>query len=90
MNQRSPFASRIVKPGVTPSLLPDAIVHLPGAGPVAVSGPLATSSTRHRLAPMIRFVNQLESGTSSIVLMLIARRFMSGSPGLPNRFWLSS
>ena len=90
MNHRSPFESRIVKPGVTPSLFPDAIVHLPGAGPVAVSGPFATSSTVIGLVPMIRFVNQLESGTSSMVLMLIARRFMSGSPGLPNRFRLSS
>ena len=79
-----------MKPGVTPSLLPDASVHLPGAGPFPVFGPLATSSTLIGAPPMMRLVNQLESGTSSIVLMLIARRFMSGSPGLPNRLMASS
>ncbi len=90
MNQRAPALSMIVKPGVTPSLLPADTVHFPGAGPSPVLGPVATSSTVSGLEPRIRLLNQLESGTSSMVLMLCARRFMSGSPGLPNRLLASS
>ena len=63
---------------------------LAAAGPVLVFGPRATSSTVIPLLEMIRLVNQLESGTSSMVLMLIARRFMFGSPGFPNRLRASS
>ena len=38
----------------------------------------------------IRFVNQLESGTSSIVLTFIARTPVALSPGWPNRFVVRS
>jgi hypothetical protein len=80
----------MVNPGVTPSFFPETMVHFPAAGPVAVSGPFATSATVIGREAMMRLVNQLESGTSSMVLMLIARRFMLGSPGLPSRFRPSS
>jgi hypothetical protein len=69
-----------------------ALGHLPLARrrPVAGVRSSATSSVDKGGPPMIRLVNQLESGTSSIVLMLMARRFMFGSPGLPNRLRASS
>ena len=44
MNQRVPDASLMVKPGVTPSLLADDTVHVPGSGPSVVSGPRPTSA----------------------------------------------
>ena len=74
----------MVKPGVMPSLLPEIAVHTPGAGPLEVSGPRRTSSTVNSRAP-IRLVNQLESGTSSTVLTLIARRGVR-SPGFRKVF----
>ena len=84
MNHVRPAVSRMVKPGVMPSLLPETTVHLPGAGPLVVSGPRRTSSTVSGRAPA-RLVNQLESGTSSMVLMLTALSEMR-SPGLMNVF----
>ena len=80
MNHTWPLASRIVKPGVTPSLFAAITVHGPAAGPVVVSGPFNSSSTVIGRAP-IRFVNQLESGTSSTVLTFWARTLVVGSPG---------
>ena len=84
MNHMTLALSRMVKPGVTPSLLPDTTVHLPGAGPLVVSGPRRTSSAVSGRTPA-RLVNQLESGTSSMVLMFSARRGVR-SPGLKNVF----
>jgi hypothetical protein len=79
-NQRSPFASRIVKPGANPACLGRTTDHLPGAGPVPASGPRTASSVDTGWARM-RLVNQLESGTSSIVLMLRARDVGRGIAG---------
>jgi hypothetical protein len=56
-----------VKPGVTPSLFEDVIVHGPAAGPTLLFGPVSISSAVSSLRPA-RLVNQLESGTSSIEL----------------------
>ena len=67
-NHVSPFESRIVKPGANPDRFGAMSVNGSGAGPVPARGPRAASSGdtgRER----IRLVNQLESGTSSIVLM---------------------
>ena len=61
----------IVKPGETPFAL-RLTIHLPGAGPVSSLGPRIISSTVIGRVPA-RFVNQLESGTSSMVLTLAAR-----------------
>ena len=93
MKYRSPAPSRIVKPGAMPSILPDTIVQVP-EGPAFVSGPLASRSTDHGSRPR-RLVNQLESGTSSIVLTLSAR-MSDFSPAPRNEFsaksynWLRS
>ena len=53
-------------------------------GPALVSGPLTSRSTVHASRPM-RFVNQLESGTSSIVFTLTARLSV-WSPASKNEF----
>ena len=71
-NQVSPFASFIVKPGANPACFGLTTDQVPVAGAVPVSGPRAASSTDSGRARM-RFVNQLESGTSSIELILRAR-----------------
>src|SRR4029450_5960896 len=80
-NQRSPLASRIVKPGANPASLGRTTDHVPGAGPVPVRGPRTASSIDSGRARM-RLVNQLESGTSSIVLTLRAWPAGPASPGL--------
>ncbi len=51
---------------------------MPGAGPGVVSGPLKTSAGVSGRAPA-RFVNQLESGTSSTVLTFFARSAADGA-----------
>ncbi len=84
----SPRASAIVSPGVMPSFLPETIVHTPGSGPVPATGPVSTSSAVMTRVPM-RFVNQLESGTSSSVLTLDARTSRC-SPASRNEFWMKS
>jgi hypothetical protein len=84
MNQMAPAESRMVNPGVIPSLLPEMTVHGPAAGPLEVSGPRRTSSA-DKACTAARFVNQLESGTSSAVFTLTARRGVR-SPGLRNVF----
>ena len=56
----------MVNPGEIPDDFGLMMVHTPGAGPSAVSGPRTASSIDNEW-PRIRFVNQLESGTSSIV-----------------------
>ena len=48
------------------------------------SGPRTSSAAASRATPM-RFVNQLESGTSSSVFTFVARTF-DRSPGAPNEF----
>src|SRR5688572_3765315 len=87
MNQRCPEASTIVNPGDTPLAFDDTI-HFPAAGPLAVSGPLAISAAVIVRAPR-RFVNQLESGTSSTVFRFRALTFDAESPGFVKR-WSST
>jgi len=43
--------SRIVKPGVIPSLFAETIVHLPGAGPLLVFAARATMAGVNRIRP---------------------------------------
>src|SRR5688572_14079957 len=74
MNQVSPLASRAVNPGANPADFSRMITHFSGAGAGPTLGPRTISSTVTARLP-IRFVNQLESGTSSTVLMLRARLF---------------
>ena len=74
MNQVSPLASRAVNPGAYPDDFSRMMVHFSGAGGGPALGPRTTSSTDTARLPM-RLVNQLESGTSSTVLMLRARLF---------------
>ena len=85
MNQTCPAESRTVNPGITPSFLAEITVQPPGAGPVPDPGPLTSSSTVTGTVPS-RFVNHVESGTSSIVLRFCARTFGVWSPGQENRF----
>ena len=72
MNQTWPAESRTVNPGITPSFFAAITVHRPARGAAAGVRPLTTSSTVTARAPN-RFVNQVESGTSSIVLTFCAR-----------------
>jgi hypothetical protein len=81
-NHVSPRESSIVKPGDVPSLLLATITHCPSAGPVCTIDVVSSGSTTGR--GDIRLVNQLESGTSSIVVTLRARTFGVGSPGALN------
>jgi hypothetical protein len=73
-NQVCPFESFILNPGVTPSFFAATTVHVPGAGPLVVSGPFNNSSAVIARVPR-RFVNQFESGTWSMVLTFRARTF---------------
>jgi hypothetical protein len=84
MNQSVLARSRTVKPGVMPSLLPETTVHGPSAGGPDEFGPRTYSSTVSARRPR-RFVNQLESGTSSIVFTFTAR-WLVWSPGFRNVF----
>jgi hypothetical protein len=69
----------MVNPGEMPFAL-RLTVNLPGAGPVSSPGPRNVSAG----VTDARLVNQLESGTSSMLLMLSARP-ISERPGRPNR-----
>jgi hypothetical protein len=51
MNQRSFFVSRMVKPGVMPSLFAETTVQTPGATPSLVFDPRATMSTVSGMRP---------------------------------------
>ncbi len=84
-NHVCPARSVIVNPGVTPSLFPETIVQVPGAGPASVFEARTTSSGVSGLVPA-RLTNQLPFGTSSTVLTFIARRSKSTSPGFAKRF----
>src|SRR5262245_64824590 len=71
-NQVSPLASIAVNPGLTPDDFSRMSVHCSGFGGRPVSGPETTCSGVNFASR--RLVNQLESGTSPIVLMFFARR----------------
>ena len=79
-NQTSPFSSRTVNPGAAPADFGRMTVQRPGAGPSIVLGPRVSSATEIGLA-YTRFVNQLESGTSSIEFRFCARTFGVGIAG---------
>src|SRR5688500_12003050 len=84
MNHVSPFASRAVKPGAKPADFSLITVHFALAGG-------APGVDRWTISPAvsgcasIRLVNQLESGTSSIVLTLCARTFSGCLDAVTNR-----
>src|SRR3954463_5678632 len=84
MNHVSPFASFAVKPGANPALFSRVMVQSSGLGAGLVFGP-RTRSSALIFRGMIRLVNQLESGTSSIVFTLIAWTFEALRPGVANR-----
>ena len=69
-----PLASRAVNPGLVPADFSRSSVHFSGDGGVSELTPRASWAAVIGAAPM-RLVNQLESGTSSMVLMLPARVF---------------
>ena len=85
MNHSCSAESRIVKPGVTPSLLADTTVHGPACGAVAGVRARATSAGVSGMRPA-RFTKKGPSGTSSTVLTFLARWPSTGSPGFENRF----
>jgi hypothetical protein len=58
--------------------------HCEGSGGSPTLGPRTSSSFVTVLAP-IRFVNQLESGTSSMVLMFFARKPLGSYFDVTNR-----
>ena len=72
-NQVSPLASAAVKPGCAPAVFSRITIHFDGSGGAPTFGPRVMSSVVIGRVPM-RLVNQLESGTSSMVLMFFARR----------------
>ena len=72
-NHVSPRASRAVKPGWAPEVFSRISTHFEGSGGAPMMGPRAICSTDTGTVPM-RLVNQLESGTSSMVLTFWARR----------------
>ena len=67
------MASLAVKPGCAPEVFSRISTQFDGSGGAPTFGPRTSSSFVIGLVPM-RLVNQLESGTSSIVLMFFARR----------------
>jgi hypothetical protein len=84
MNHVSPFASRAVKPGAKPDDFSRITVHfsLAGGGPGV---DCRTMSAAVSGCVPIRFVNQLESGTSSIVLTFCARTCVGRRDAVTNR-----
>ena len=85
MNHNWFAESRMVKPGVTPSLFAETTVHLPGAGPSLVFAPRATIAGVSGTRPA-RFTKYGPSGTSSMVLTFFARCPVILSPGRQKRF----
>src|SRR5690349_15561601 len=83
-NHVSPRPSRAVKPGCAPLVFSRTSTHFDGSGGRPTIGPRVNSSTVSERVPM-RLVNQLESGTSSIVLMSCARLPDGVYPGVTNR-----
>ena len=72
-NQVSPLASLAVNPGCIPAAFSRMSTHRDGSGGTPTLAPRSISAALRGVVP-IRFVNQLESGTSSIVLTFCARR----------------
>src|SRR5262249_53546339 len=85
-NHVSPLASLAVNPGAKPADFSRVIVHRSGLGARPVSGPRTTSSAVTRRGST-RLVNQLESGTSSIVLTLRAWTLDGLRPGVTKRLY---
>src|SRR5262245_55334418 len=79
-----PLASIAVKPGAKPPLFSRVMVQRSGLGGGPEFGP-RTKSSAEAAGGRMRFVNQLESGTSSIVLTLPARTFDDFFAGVTNR-----
>src|SRR5688500_17496163 len=88
-NQVSPFASVAVKPGCAPDDFSRISTHFDGSGGAPTFGPRASSSALIGREP-IRLVNQLESGTSSMVLMFFARNPVGSYFAVTNRLYTSS
>src|SRR5205085_898805 len=88
-NLRSPGRSVAVKRGAKPTSFAATTVMGPGAGPLPAAGPRAISSD-DSVRARTRLVNQLESGTSSMVFTLAACTPVASSPGLPNRLAVRS
>src|SRR6185503_21227792 len=85
-NQVSPLASFAVKPGCEPDVFSLNNTHFDGSGGAPTTGPRLISSAVIGRVPM-RLVNQLESGTSSIVLTFWARTPAGFRPGNANRLY---
>src|SRR5262245_37514030 len=88
-NQVSPLASLAVKPGCMPDVFSRITTHFDGSGGAPTFVPRTSSSIVKGLLPT-RFVNQLESGTSSIVLRFLARRPLGSYLDVTNRLYVSS
>src|SRR6185503_15144430 len=83
-NHVSPFASRAVKPGAKPDDFSRITVHFARAGDTPGVDCRTMSAAVSGCGPT-RFVNQLESGTSSIVLTLCARTCSDRRDAVTNR-----
>jgi hypothetical protein len=77
------LASLAVTPGLPPADFCLKMTHFDGSGGAPRFGPRTSSSMLTVRAPT-RLVNQLESGTSSIVLMFCARNPDGLRPGSAN------
>src|SRR5205809_2772400 len=88
-NQVSPPASAAVNPGEAPALFSREITQRSGLGGGPTFGPRTRSSADSERGRM-RLVNQLESGTSSIVLTSRARVFDGCRDWVMNRLWVIS
>ncbi len=76
-NHVSPRASWAVNPAAKPLDFSRMTVHDASSGGAATFGPVTSSSADSPRVP-IRLVNQLESGTSSMLLTLPASRSVKG------------
>src|SRR5262245_31152682 len=83
-NHVSPFPSLAVKPGANPDDFSRVSVHREASGGWPLMGPVASSAAVSVRVPT-RLVNQLESGTSSTVLMFFARVPDATLPDVTNR-----
>ena len=87
-NHVSPLASRAVNPGAYPDAFSRMITHFSGAGGGPTLGPRSSCSSGTALT--MRLVNQLESGTSSMVLMFCARVFDGARSAVTKRLKVRS
>src|SRR4051794_29424655 len=83
-NQVWPFASRAAKPGLVPADFSRSSVHRSGPGAAVELMPRASCSLVNGAVPA-RLTNQLESGTSSVVLTLPALVFEAFRSALTKR-----